>query len=134
MTRAAVIQMRGDGDLAQNLATAGRWLDEAAAAGARLAVLPENFAYYGRRDLDRAAEDEDSENGPAVVGRTLIVDEQPLTVIGVAARGFRGVALEHHARTADCRDVRPSRMPSSTDRCRRRAARWLAHPHRAMTG
>jgi predicted permease len=33
---------------------------------------------------------------PAVLGRTLIVDEQPLTIVGVAARGFRGVEVERH--------------------------------------
>jgi len=33
---------------------------------------------------------------PGVIGRTLLVDEQPLTVIGVGARGFRGVDVEHH--------------------------------------
>ncbi len=30
---------------------------------------------------------------PAVVGRTLLVNDRPLTVIGVAARGFRGVEV-----------------------------------------
>jgi predicted permease len=34
---------------------------------------------------------------PRVLGRTLTVDEQPLTVIGVAAPGFRGVQVETHA-------------------------------------
>ncbi len=34
---------------------------------------------------------------PAILGRVLIVDEQPLTVIGVAARGFHGVEVENHA-------------------------------------
>ena len=33
---------------------------------------------------------------PGVLGRTLLVDEQPLTVIGVAAAGFRGVEVERH--------------------------------------
>ena len=33
---------------------------------------------------------------PAILGRTLVVDGQPLTVIGVAARGFRGVEVDHH--------------------------------------
>jgi len=33
---------------------------------------------------------------PAVLGQTVLVDNQPLTVIGVAAAGFRGVELEHH--------------------------------------
>jgi len=34
---------------------------------------------------------------PAVLGRVLTVDEQPLTVIGVAAPGFHGVEVENHA-------------------------------------
>ena len=33
---------------------------------------------------------------PAVLGRVLVVDEQPLTVIGVAAPGFHGVEVENH--------------------------------------
>src|SRR5215831_25138 len=33
---------------------------------------------------------------PAVLGRMLIVNEQPLTIVGVAARGFRGVEVERH--------------------------------------
>jgi predicted permease len=32
----------------------------------------------------------------AVLGATVVVDGQPLTVIGVAAQGFRGVEVEHH--------------------------------------
>ena len=34
---------------------------------------------------------------PAVLGSTVLVDEQPLTVIGVAAPRFRGVEVERHA-------------------------------------
>jgi len=34
---------------------------------------------------------------PAILGRVLMVDEQPLTVIGVAAPGFHGVAVESRA-------------------------------------
>jgi len=33
---------------------------------------------------------------PGVLGRTLVVDGKPLTVIGVAAPGFRGVEVDHH--------------------------------------
>ncbi len=33
---------------------------------------------------------------PAILGRTLIVDEQPLTVIGVASPRFHGVEVEEH--------------------------------------
>ena len=34
---------------------------------------------------------------PGVLGQKILVDEQPLTVIGVAAPGFHGVEVEHHA-------------------------------------
>ena len=33
---------------------------------------------------------------PAVLGQTVTVDKDQLTVIGVAARGFRGVDVDHH--------------------------------------
>ena len=33
---------------------------------------------------------------PSVLGSTIVVDEKPLTVIGVAARGFRGIQVEQH--------------------------------------
>lgn len=47
----AVIQMVSQSDIAPNLAQARRLLEQAAASGARLAVLPENFAAMGRRDI-----------------------------------------------------------------------------------
>ncbi|MCK9469254.1 MAG: carbon-nitrogen hydrolase family protein [Porticoccaceae bacterium] len=47
--KAAVIQVRGDQGLAGNLASVAHWLEQAAAAGAALAALPEAFAYYGYR-------------------------------------------------------------------------------------
>lgn len=40
-------------DVAANLETAGHLLERAAANGARLAVLPENFAHFPRRDVQR---------------------------------------------------------------------------------
>ena len=47
----AVIQMVSQDDVTANLAAARRLLEQAAEGGARLAVLPENFAAMGRRDL-----------------------------------------------------------------------------------
>ena len=47
----AVIQMVSQTDIQTNLAAARRLLEQAAEAGARLAVLPENFAAMGRSDL-----------------------------------------------------------------------------------
>lgn len=46
----AVIQMISQDDILANLARARALLEEAAQQGARLAVLPENFAAMGRRD------------------------------------------------------------------------------------
>lgn len=53
--RAAVLQMCSGPGLEANLATAAALLEEAAAADARLAVLPENFAFMGRSEADRIA-------------------------------------------------------------------------------
>ena len=36
------------------------------------------------------------DSDPAVLGQTVTVDKDRLTVIGVAARGFRGVEVDHH--------------------------------------
>ncbi|MBT2311782.1 carbon-nitrogen hydrolase family protein [Pseudomonas fluorescens] len=47
----AVIQMVSQSDVLANLARARVLLEQAAAGGARLAVLPENFAAMGRRDV-----------------------------------------------------------------------------------
>ena len=51
----AAVQMCSSGDRDGNLATAGRLLDLAAAQGARVAVLPENFSIMAQRDADRRA-------------------------------------------------------------------------------
>lgn len=62
--KAAVVQIRGDKGLEGNLAACAHWLQRASEAGAMLVVLPENFAYYGCRDLPRAAADESTPAGP----------------------------------------------------------------------
>lgn len=55
MVRAAVLQMCSGPDQAANLAVAQELLETAAAAGAALAVLPENFAFMGSGEMDRIA-------------------------------------------------------------------------------
>lgn len=45
---AAAIQLRSTGDVDDNLARAGRLVDEAAGLGARIVVLPEHFGRMGR--------------------------------------------------------------------------------------
>ena len=60
----AVIQMVSQDDVLANLAAARRLLEAAAAGGARLAVLPENFAAIGRRDLAALGRAEAEGQGP----------------------------------------------------------------------
>ncbi len=60
----AVIQMVSQADVPANLVQARRLLEQAAAGGARLAVLPENFAAMGRRDLAALGRSEARGEGP----------------------------------------------------------------------
>lgn len=60
----AVIQMVSQDDLLANLHQAGRLLEQAALGGARLAVLPENFAAMGRRDAAQIGLREAMGEGP----------------------------------------------------------------------
>ncbi|MCY1281848.1 Deaminated glutathione amidase [compost metagenome] len=60
----AVIQMVSQDDVPANLASARQLLEQAAAGGARLAVLPENFAAMGRRDLADLGRAEAAGRGP----------------------------------------------------------------------
>ena len=62
--RVAAIQMTSGPEVAANLDEARGLLDEAAARGAELAVLPENFAFMGLRDVDKRAVAEADGDGP----------------------------------------------------------------------
>ncbi|MHA6492584.1 carbon-nitrogen hydrolase family protein [Pseudomonas borbori] len=60
----AVIQMVSQSDVLSNLAQARNLLQRAAEGGAKLAVLPENFAAMGRRDLAEIGRREALGEGP----------------------------------------------------------------------
>ncbi|NBA97098.1 carbon-nitrogen hydrolase family protein [Pseudomonas sp. R5(2019)] len=60
----AVIQMVSQSDVLANLAQARALLEQAAQGGARLAVLPENFAAMGRRDAAAIGQAEVLGQGP----------------------------------------------------------------------
>lgn len=62
--RISVVQMNTGPDVARNLDRAGQLLCDAAADGARLAVLPENFAAMGADDGYRVALAETDGGGP----------------------------------------------------------------------
>ena len=63
-TRIAAIQMISGPEVAPNLATAGRLVADAAAAGAQLVALPEYFPLIGATDADRLAAREVDGDGP----------------------------------------------------------------------
>lgn len=62
--KVAAVQMNSGPDVAHNLGVARQLLSDAAAAGAVLAVLPENFAIMGAGDADRLAAAEHPGAGP----------------------------------------------------------------------
>jgi len=62
--KVAAVQMSSGPEVAQNLEQASELIGRAAALGARLVVLPENFALMPRSDRDRLAAAESAGSGP----------------------------------------------------------------------
>jgi predicted amidohydrolase len=62
--KVAALQMTSGPDVAGNLAQAGALIEAAAAAGARLVTLPENFSFMGLKDADKRAVAESPGAGP----------------------------------------------------------------------
>jgi len=61
--RVAGVQMVSGDDVAANLAQAAPLVDAAAAAGATLVLLPENFGFMGTRPVDKLAVREPDRGG-----------------------------------------------------------------------
>lgn len=80
--KVAAVQMTSAASVAPNLARARALLEQAAARGAQLAVLPENFAIMARRERDRQAVAEDDGNGPIQSMLATAARELQLTVVG----------------------------------------------------
>jgi deaminated glutathione amidase len=83
ITTVAAVQMNSQDDLAQNLDRVAARVREAAAAGAQLIVLPENFAFFGP-DAGRAdlAEELDRPAGPIASRLAHLAREHRAFVIG----------------------------------------------------
>ncbi len=62
--KVAALQMTAGPDVAANLEQAAGLLAQAAAGGAALAALPENFPFMGLRDVDKRAVAESDGDGP----------------------------------------------------------------------
>ena len=80
--RVAAVQMTSSLDVTANLARARTLLGEAAARGARLAVLPENFALMAQRSAQRREIAEDDGDGPIQQMLAGSAREFGLTVVG----------------------------------------------------
>ncbi|ABK43914.1 Nitrilase/cyanide hydratase and apolipoprotein N-acyltransferase [Magnetococcus marinus MC-1] len=63
---AAVIQTNSGNDRVHNLMRAEQLLEEAATAGAKLLVLPENFSFFGADEKEKLAHQEDPQHGPSL--------------------------------------------------------------------
>jgi predicted amidohydrolase len=80
--KASAIQMTSGTQVAQNLARARELLEQAAARGAKLAVLPENFAIMARRERDKREAAEDDGDGPIQAMLSAAARELALTLVG----------------------------------------------------
>ena len=80
--KVAAIQMTSGPDVSANLEEAGGLLEEASKAGARLAVLPENFAFMGLKDADKRAIAEADGTGPAQQFLASIARRLRLWIVG----------------------------------------------------
>jgi predicted amidohydrolase len=99
--KVAALQMTSGADVPANLAEARVLLEEAHAAGALLAVLPENFAFMGLRDADKLAIGEAEGRGPIQDFLAASAQRLGLWVIG----GTIPIRIEGEARVAAASQV-----------------------------
>jgi nitrilase len=94
--KVAALQMTAAADVTVNLAAAGQLLADARAAGARVAVLPENFSFMGLRDVDKRAIAEVDGDGPVQQFLSQQARELGLWIVG----GTTPIAQEPGGRVA----------------------------------
>jgi predicted amidohydrolase len=80
--KAAAVQMTSTTDVRTNLAAAERLIGEAAALGAELVVLPENFSFLGSTDAERVAAIEPFGTGPAQQFLAEQAEQHGLWIVG----------------------------------------------------
>jgi len=82
MTRAAVIQMTSGYRVEENLQVAEELLTQACEQGAALALLPENFNFFGMNDADKLAAAEAWGNGPTQVWLKSVARRLGIWIVG----------------------------------------------------
>ncbi len=97
LPRIAALQMTSGLDVQENLLVARRLLTEARAAGACLAVLPENFAFMGRSEAARRSVVEAPGDGPVQRAMAEAARELGLWIVA----GTTPVAVPGDARPAN---------------------------------
>ena len=80
--KVAAIQMTSGPDVSANLEQAAALLEDAAARGARLAALPENFSFMGLKDADKRAVAERDGSGAAQDFLAAIARRLRLWIVG----------------------------------------------------
>jgi predicted amidohydrolase len=79
----SAVQMRSTGDLGANLESVKQLVGEAAAAGARLVVLPECFSFLGRAEGDKLAAAELLDGkGPVLSALAALCRQHSIWIIG----------------------------------------------------
>lgn len=81
MSKVAAIQMASGPNVEANLNEASRLITLAVNAGAKLIVLPENFAIMGMSEQDKVAIREDEGNGPIQTFLTEQADKQRVWIV-----------------------------------------------------
>jgi deaminated glutathione amidase len=148
--KVAAVQMTSGARVDANLETARRLLSIAAGAGAKVAVLPENFALMGRREADKLAIAEDDGAGPiqdflaeqaASLRLTIVAGTMPIRVPGetrvaaaslVFGEGGRRIGRYDKIHLFDVnlpgkRRVLPGERPRRPDAV---PPSWIRHPGR----
>lgn len=82
----AAVQLASQDDLADNLARAAKLVRKAAERGAKIALLPENFAFMGeesdrRRMAEPVARSEDNQDGPIVAALRQMARDNAIELI-----------------------------------------------------
>lgn len=78
----AAIQMNSTNSVEQNLARVEHWIRQAKEQGSELVVLPENFAFVGKNDLDKFAIAEHPGQGPIQNGLVRLAKQYNLWIVG----------------------------------------------------